>query len=94
MMSQAIPETRPDFDSTRIIERPDGFYWQTLGGDREFGPFQTLIEAEEDMRLVEDDGLEVGESLFEAEEEIGIAGWVDPDTGELAEDYVPRLEEH
>lgn len=93
-MSQAIPETRPEFDSTRIIERPDGFYWQTLSGDRDFGPFATLIEAVEDMRLLEDDALEVGESLLEAEEEIGITGWVDPDTGELAEDYVPRLEDH
>lgn len=93
-MSQAIPETRPEFDSTRIIERPDGFYWQTLNGERDFGPFPTLIEAVEDMRLLEDDALEVGESLLEAEEEIGITGWVDPDTGELAEDYVPRLEDH
>lgn len=93
-MSQAIPETQPDFDSTRFIERPDGFYWQTLDGAREFGPFATLIEAIEDMRLVEDEELEVGESVFEAEDEIGIAGWVDPDTGELAEDHVPRLEDH
>ena len=93
-MSQAIPDTRPEFDSTRIIERPDGFYWQTLGGDRDFGPFPTLIEAVADMRLLEDDELEVGESLLEAEDEIGITGWVDPDTGELAEDYVPRLEDH
>ena len=93
-MNQAIPDTRPEFDSTRIIERPDGFYWQTLGGDRDFGPFPTLIEAVADMRLLEDDELEVGESLLEAEDEIGITGWVDPDTGELAEDYVPRLEDH
>lgn len=93
-MSQAIPDTGPEFDGTRIIERPDGFYWQTLSGNREFGPFPTLIEAVEDMRLLEDDELEVGESLLEAEDEIGIAGWVDPDTGELAEDYVPRLEDH
>jgi hypothetical protein len=36
----------------------------------------------------------VGESLEEAQDELGIAGWVDPDTGELAEEVVSHIEEH
>lgn len=93
-MSKAIPETHPDYDSTRVIERPDGFYWQAANGGEEFGPFATLLEAVEDMQYSDDSELEVGESVEEAEDEIGIEGWVDPDTGELAEDHVPRIEDH
>lgn len=79
----------------RIIERPDGFYWLGKQGSDESGPFTTRAEAEADMLAggdVEFD--EPGESLQEAESEIGIAEWIDPDTGEPAEESVPRLEEH
>ena len=38
--------------------------------------------------------LEVPESLQEAESELGISEWIDPDTGGPAEDNVPRLEDH
>ena len=93
-MRQAIPETGPDYDATRVIERPDGFYWQAVTGGEEFGPFPTLLDAVEDMRTMDDSDLEVGESVAEAEDELGISGWVDPDTGELAEDHVPRIEDH
>ena len=34
------------------------------------------------------------ETLEEAEDEIGVAGWIDPDTGEPAEEGVPRIEDH
>lgn len=34
-----------------------------------------------------------GESLEEAEAEIGISGWIDPDTNEPAEESVPRIED-
>jgi hypothetical protein len=37
---------------------------------------------------------EPAESLAEAEDELGLAGWVDPDTGELAEDTFTHLEDH
>ncbi len=43
-MPQVIPETLPDYDATRIIERPDGFYWQAKDGEEEYGPFPTLLE--------------------------------------------------
>jgi hypothetical protein len=96
-MTNRIPETPPDFDETRVIERPDGFYWQAKSGGREYGPFATLIEAVEDMQSVEEveeTSYEPGESLEEARAEIGISDWVDPDTGELAEEDGTRLEDH
>jgi len=49
-MSQPIPETTPDFDRTRITERPDGFYWQAKDDGREYGPFATLLQAVQSMR--------------------------------------------
>ena len=93
-MKQVIPQTPPDFDSTRIIERPDGFYWQAKAGDEEFGAFPTLLAAVQDMQQQDASGIEPGETLKEAEGEIGISDWVDPETGEPAEENVPRIEEH
>ena len=92
-MTQVIPETPPEYDSTRLIERPDGFYWQSKSGDREFGPFATLLAAVQDMQARDDVELEPGETAQEAEAEIGIADWVDPETGEPAEESVPRLKD-
>jgi hypothetical protein len=93
-MTQIIPETPPDFDRTRIVERPDGVYWQSKDDGREYGPFATLAEAVADMQAQEDTGYEPGESLEEAEAEIGIDTWIDPETGLPAEESVPRIEDH
>jgi hypothetical protein len=93
-MTQVIPETPPDYDRTRIVERPDGYYWQSKDGGREFGPFTTLLEAVQDMEAGGEVAQEPGETLAEAEDEIGIADHVDPDTGEPAEEQRPRLEDH
>lgn len=93
-MAQVIPETPPDYDETRIIERPNGFYWQSKTSGREFGPFATLVEAVLDMQSVDGGEIEPGESIEEAEAEIGISAWRDPDTGEPAEEGIPRLEDH
>jgi hypothetical protein len=93
-MAQRIPETPPDYDRARIVERPDGFYWQAKDGGKEFGPFETLIAAVHDMQRGDGEEVEPGETLEEAESEIGIAEWVDPDTGEPAEENRPRLEDH
>jgi len=94
-MSSKIPQ-RPAVDgSTRVIERPDGFYWIDEDTREESGPFATLEQAVADMQAAAaDTGYEVGESLQEAEAEIGIADWIDPDTGEPAEESVPRIEDH
>ena len=93
-MSQPIPQTPPEYDSTRIIERPSGFFWQEKHRAREYGPFATLLEAVLDMQAADESPIEPGETLAEAESEIGIADFVDPDTGEPAEEERPRLEEH
>lgn len=93
-MRQTIPETRSDYDDVSLIERPDGFYWQSRNGGREFGPFKTLLQAVQDMQGMDDAEIEVGESVDEAEDDIGIAKWIDPDTGEPAEDNIPRVEDH
>jgi hypothetical protein len=93
-MAQPIPETPPDYDRARIVERPDGVYWQDKETGREYGPFATLLEAVQDMELGGDHSLEAGETLEKAEGEIGMADYVDPDTGEPAEDGVRRLEDH
>ena len=88
-----LTATTASYDRTRIIERPDGFYWQTMEGGEEFGPFATLAEAVTEM-VDADANIEVGESLQEAESEIGIADWIDPETGQPAEGSVPHIEEH
>ena len=80
----------------RVIERPDGFYWESKTKGETYGPFPTLAEAEADMlsggaSAVDD--LEA-EGLQEAESELGINEWIDPDTGGPAEDNVPRIEDH
>jgi hypothetical protein len=93
-MTQVIPETPPEYDRTRIVERPNGFFWQSKDGGREFGPFATLLEAVQDMEAGGEDSPEPGETLQEAESEIGIADHVDPETGEPTEEQRPRLEDH
>ncbi|MGC2048103.1 MAG: hypothetical protein WA635_05790 [Gallionella sp.] len=83
-----------DYDQARVIERPDGFYWQDEElADKFFGPFPTLLEAVQDMLLESDSDtdFEVGESLEDVEAEIGISNWIDPETGEPAEDSSTRI---
>jgi len=93
-MKKVIPEAPPEYDKARVVERPDGFYWQSRESGKESGPFQTLLEAVEDMQYSADSDYEPGESVEQAESEIGISDWVDPDTGELAEELTPRIEDH
>ena len=93
-MKHPVPELPPDFDPKRVIERPDGFYWRESGSDELIGPFLTLLDAVNDMNYDADGQLEPGETLEEAESEIGMSNWVDPETGEPAEEQVPRIEDH
>lgn len=88
-----IIETTVSKEPARITEHPDGFYWQRAEGGEEFGPFATLSAAVADAEGADAD-FEVGESLAEAEDEIGIADWIDPETGAPAEESVPHLEDH
>jgi len=93
-MTQPIPQTAPNYDETRITERPDGFYWQAKDGGREYGPFATLLDAVLDMQGSDEAVPEPGETLQEAEAELGVAEWVDPETGAPAEEERPRIENH
>lgn len=78
----------------RVVERPDGFYWEAKGEEKAYGPFPTRAEAEAAMLSAGGEDLEPGESLQEAESELGISEWIDPDTGGPAEDNIPRIEDH
>lgn len=75
-----------------VIHRPDGYYWVAVNGKQEFGPFKTLELALADMQSASEEVAEPGETLQEAEDELGVSDWIDPDTGELAEGLsTPRL---
>lgn len=80
-MSKRIPATHSDDDLNRVIERPDGFYWQDKATDKLFGPFRSMIDAIQDMEYNDESDYEPGETLEEAEAELGISDWIDPDTG-------------
>ena len=83
-----------DSPAGEIVHRPDGFHWLAPDGRQEFGPFATRAEAIADRDEVNDGSPVPGESLEEAEDELGQASWIDPDTGELAEGQSrPRLDD-
>lgn len=69
----------------RIFLRPDGYYWLAIDGKQEVGPFDTHAEAMADMDSGEAGGWTPGETLAEAESELGLADWIDADSGGLAE---------
>ncbi len=71
-----------------IVERPDGFYWIATDGLGEVGPFASYALAQAD-RDEPDDAPEAGESLADAEDELGVNAWLDPETGEPAEGQSP-----
>ena len=72
-----------------VVRRPDGYYWREAEGGQEFGPFASVEEARADIAAYGEDFPEPGETLQEAESELGISDWIDPDTGELAEGLSP-----
>ncbi|MBA4141528.1 MAG: hypothetical protein H0X43_00645 [Nitrosospira sp.] len=91
-MTHTIPQASRNDDGTRVIERPDGFYWlDEKESDKVFGPFPTLLEAIQDMEYNADSDYEPGETLEQAEDEIGISDWIDPETGQPGEESF-RLE--
>ena len=87
--TKGLPAT---LERPHVFERPDGFYWQLAPGEREYGPFVSLVEAEMDMECADVDAA-AAQLLQEAEGEIGIADWIDPETGQPAEDSIPHLKD-
>ena len=92
------PEITPAESSVqgRILERPDGFYWESKQTQDLRGPFASRAEAEADLLAGGSaaEEFEADETLQEAESELGISDWIDPDTGGPAEDNVPHIEDH
>jgi len=85
-----------DYEDARILQRNDGFYYQDKKTEEEFGPFSSLDKAVAHMESVgnSEADLEAENDLKEVEEELGIADWIDPDTGDLAEESIPHIEDH
>lgn len=82
-------------DQPKILERKDGYYWRDDETGAEFGPFPSVASALADARALEEEDIEPeGQSLREAEDELGISDWIDPDTGEPAEGFSPHIEDH
>jgi hypothetical protein len=82
-----LPEADIVDDSLeRIVARPDGYHWLSPDARQEFGPFESVDAARTNMQAI-DEGNEpdAPEALLEAERGVGIADWIDPDTGEPAE---------
>ncbi len=92
--ARVIPETAFG-DDTVVVERPDGWYWCAPDGAAEFGPFESGAAARADRDRYNEEAPSEGETLREAEAEIGIADWIDAETGAPAEGQSPpHLEEH
>jgi hypothetical protein len=72
-----------------VLQRPDGFYWQDEEGQQEFGPFESYELAEADRDAATEEAVAPGQVLRESEQEIGIADWIDAETGEPAEGQSP-----
>jgi len=90
-MAQKKTSPAEEMQRGRVIERPDGFYWQDHADSKVYGPFPSLLDAMQDMQNEDIEGeFEEGESLLEAESEIGISDWIDPDTGMPAEESTAR----
>jgi len=95
-LHEPLPPDEPTLtELSALVQHPDGWYWLADGGRHQFGPFETAEQARADLLAAADDeDLEPGESLQEAEDELGLATWIDPDTGALAEATRTRIEEH
>jgi hypothetical protein len=79
-----------------VLERPDGYYWRYAEGDVEVGPFHSRAEAEQDLLANSDEDADAEmccEDWHQAAEVIGVSDWIDPDTGQPAEEWVHRLED-
>jgi len=72
-----------------IVARPDGYHWIAPDSRQEFGPFETEELAQAYRDGYDETELAPAETLEEAEAEIGISDWIDPETGEPAEGPCP-----
>jgi hypothetical protein len=81
-------------EEAALVERPDGYYWVGPDGDAEFGPFESRDVARADRDRYSEEAPSEGETVQEAEREIGVNDWIDAETGSPAEGQSPpHLEE-
>lgn len=83
-----------DVPGEDLAERPDGWYWVAPDAHQEFGPFGSAALARADRDRYSEEAPGEGETVQEAASEIGIADWIDPETGLPAEgESPPHFEE-
>lgn len=90
--ARVIPEASagtPADDRSALVEHPDGWYWVAADGHQQFGPFATPSLALQDRNVDDEQALSEGETIQEAEREIGIGDWIDAQTGAPAEGQSP-----
>lgn len=89
--ARVIPEATepaPIDDSAEFAEHPDGWYW--LGpDDAQFGPFASRAAARADRDRASEEAPGEGETVHEAESELGVNAWIDAETGTPAEGQSP-----
>ena len=56
-MRPAAPETPPDYDAPRIIERPDGFYWQDISVGQRFQTFRRTVTETDLVNFINTTGM-------------------------------------
>ena len=83
------PAASKAVDRTALVEHPDGWYWVAADGHQQFGPFKTPSLALQDRDRDDEEAPSEGETVQEAEREIGIADWIDAETGAPAEGQSP-----
>lgn len=92
--SRKVKAPPPPLAESTIVERPDGYYWQSEDGRQDFGPFESYEQALADRDAASEEALAPTSTLHESEEAIGMSNWIDPETGEPAEgESPPRLAE-
>lgn len=89
VLTKAIPEAPAVVVPMPVISRPDGHYWEAPDGHQLFGPFETYELACADRDRYDEERPTPGETLRQAESELGIADWIDAETGEPAEGQSP-----
>ena len=87
--ARVIPESPSAETAENLIERPDGWYWIAADSHQEFGPFETPLLARADRDRYSEEAPSEGETVQEAEREIGIGEWIDAETGAPAEGQSP-----
>jgi hypothetical protein len=87
--ARVIPESALSERAQDLVERPDGWYWAAPDGHQEFGPFETPLLARADRDRYSKEAPSEGETVQEAEREIGIGEWIDAESGAPAEGQSP-----